>query len=149
MIDRPLPKVERPEATLPVGLAGETKPVEVAPATGPVEAAETALTEIEVDSTVKRDPTSAAPEYPPSLLSQRVEGSTFVHYVVDTTGRVDTTTIQVVRATHPAFALSVRTALAQMIFRPAVQSSQKVRQWVQQNFAFRINIPPPPHADTT
>jgi TonB family protein len=109
---------------------------------------ETALTEIEVDSMVERDPTSAAPMYPAEMLEKSIEGATFVHYVVDTTGRVDTLTIRVIRSTHAAFTRSVREALGLMRFRPAVQGAQRVRQWVQQNFAFKILQRAPP-ADTT
>src|SRR5262249_61658629 len=109
---------------------------------GPEPVPEQALSEIEVDSAVVRDPSSTAPAYPEELLQKNIEGSTFVHYVVDTAGQVDTTTIQVVRTTHPEFALSVRHALAHMKFRPAIQASHKVRQWVEQNFAFKIMTPP-------
>lgn len=132
----PLPRDPQPEETIPLGPAGDQTPsVPEAPA-APNQ--ETALTEIEVDSAVVRDPTSSAPVYPAALLAQRIEGATFVHYVVDTLGRVDTTTIQVIRSTHPEFAAAVRQALAGMRFRPAIQASQRVRQWVQQNFSFRI-----------
>jgi TonB family protein len=144
-----LPKEERPEevVVIPVGTEGQAEPTdELQP--GPPILTETALTEVEVDSVVERDPTSAAPVYPPRLLERNVEGSTFVHYVVDTTGRVDTMTIQVVRATHPQFAASVREALALMKFRPAIQASRKVRQWVEQNFSFRI-VAPAAAPDTT
>jgi len=114
---------------------------------GEPEPVETALTEIEVDSTVERDPTSASPVYPPEMLERKISGSTFVNYVVDTTGRVDVGTIRVVRTTHSAFAVAVREALAKMRFRPAIQGSRKVRQWVEQSFAFKIV--PPARADTS
>jgi TonB family protein len=136
-----------PEIVLPVGPEGEPEPDDLKP--GPPIRTETALTEIEVDSVVERDPNSQAPVYPPLLLERNVEGSTFVHYVVDTTGRVDTVTIEVIRTSHPQFAVAVREALALMRFRPAIQSSRKVRQWVEQNFAFRIVRPVKAVADTT
>lgn len=97
-----------------------------------------ALTELEVDSAVVRDPSSAAPEYPSVLLQKRVEGSAAVLYVVDTLGVVDTTSYRVVAATHTEFGDAVRRALPGMHFRPAVQHGQKVRQLVQQTFRFRI-----------
>lgn len=102
---------------------------------------ETALTEVEVDSAVVRDPSSAAPVYPAVLLERNIQGSAFVEYVVDTTGLVDTTTIRVLRFTHPEFAQATREALALMKFRPALHAGVRVRQWVQQNFAFSI-VPP-------
>lgn len=145
VIDAPLPREIQPEQLLPVGTVGDTTPTLPAAPSAPDE--ETALTEIEVDSMVVRDPTSSAPVYPPALLAKSIEGATFVHYVVDTLGRVDTTTITVIRTTHPEFALAVRQALALMKFRPAIQASRRVRQWVQQNFSFRITHATP--ADTT
>ncbi|MBL8988024.1 MAG: TonB family protein [Gemmatimonadales bacterium] len=148
VVDEPVPVERKVETALPIGPAGDSVPtVEEAPAAPPQE--ETAMTEIEVDSTVVRDPSSAAPVYPPPLLADRIEGSTFVHYVVDTTGKVDVSTIQIVRSTHPGFAESVREALAVMKFRPAVQGARRVRQWVQQNFAFRIVTPAPAVKDST
>jgi hypothetical protein len=141
------PQAEPPEETIALGQTGDPDTVSQEP--GPAPEPETALTEIEVDSAVVRDPSSAAPLYPPDLLHKSIEGATFVHYVVDTTGLVDTTTIQVVRTTHPGFALSVKDALGKMRFRPAVQASKKVRQWVEQNFAFRIAHPKTVAADTT
>jgi hypothetical protein len=99
------------------------------------------LTEIEVDSAVKRYEWSAAPEYPRSLLEQEIQGHAFVIYVVDTTGMADTTSFQVVNATHQDFAAAVKRALPKMRFRPALLGGIKVRQLVQQNFAFRIQPP--------
>jgi TonB family protein len=133
---------------IPIGPSGGDSATNVEPlATS--EPIETALSEVEVDSTVERDPTSAAPVYPPVLLQQQIEGSTFVHYVVDTTGRVDSTTIRIVRTTHTDFAEAVRGALLLMRFRPAVHGSHPVRQWVEQNFSFRIQpAAPPPPANT-
>ena len=137
---------EKSEIVLEEGDTGDPDTASAEP--GPLPEPETALTEIEVDSAVVRDPTSAAPVYPSKLLAKSIEGSTFVHYVVDTTGMVDTTTIQVVRTTHLEFADAVRTALALMKFHPAVQASRKVRQWVEQNFSFKI-APRVAPADTT
>lgn len=140
----PPPKTEDPTAP-PPGEPGDPAPTDSF-VPGRLLSTETALSEIEVDSVVERDPSSAAPKYPEVLLARNIEGSTFVHYVVDTLGRVDTATIRVLRSTAPEFAASVRAALAEMRFRPALQASRKVRQWVEQNFAFRIVKPA---ADTT
>lgn len=99
------------------------------------------LTEIEVDSTVQRYPWSAAPQYPPELISANIEGSVSVTYVVDTTGFADSSSLQVVEATHPTFVESVRKALPGMRFRPALLAGHKVRQLVAQTFSFRIRRP--------
>ena len=97
--------------------------------------------EIDVDSAVKRFEWSAAPEYPLNLLRQEIQGNAFVIYVVDTTGVADSTSLQVVKATHTDFVEAVRKALPRMRFRPAILGGQKVRQLVQQNFAFKIQKP--------
>jgi hypothetical protein len=57
---------------------------------------------------------------------------------VDSTGRVDTTTIQVVLSDDPRFTESVRTALGRMRFRPARRAGRTVRQLVEQQFRFHI-----------
>jgi TonB family protein len=106
------------------------------PAPRMIEAA--AATELEVDSAVVRDPASAAPAYPPLLLSKGIAGYAFVRFVVDTLGVVDTISFRVVEATHPEFALAVRTALPGMRFRAAIQQGHRVPQWVEQKFHFRI-----------
>ncbi len=98
-------------------------------------------TELDVDSAVTRFPESAAPVYPATLLAQNIEGHVYVRYVVDTTGFADTASFQVVTATHPEFGRAVREALPGMRFTPAIQRSKKVRQLVEQPFAFRIQRP--------
>lgn len=126
-------------ATLPADEEGDT----LAAASFPLPAlvGDSVLTEVEVDSAVQRYPWSAAPEYPPDLLSQNIEGSVSVTYVVDTTGFADSASLRVLDATHPSFADAVRKAIPNMRFRPAVLSGQKVRQLVSQTFSFRIRRP--------
>jgi hypothetical protein len=93
---------------------------------------------LEVDQMVERYESSAAPIYPRDLLTIGVEGIVEAIYSVDTTGLVDTTTLQVVRSDDPRFTESVRTALGQMRFRPATRGGKTVRQLVEQQFRFRI-----------
>jgi TonB family protein len=93
---------------------------------------------LEVDETVQRYEGSAAPVYPRDLIASGTEGQVQATYVVDTTGRVDTTTIQVVQSDDPRFTESVRTALGGMRFRPAKRAGKLVRQLVTQRFRFRI-----------
>jgi TonB family protein len=88
---------------------------------------------------VERYEGSAAPVYPRDLLAVGVEGLVQAIYVVDSTGRVDTTTIEVVRSDDPRFTASVRTALGQMRFRPAKRGGKTVRQLVAQQFRFSIS----------
>jgi hypothetical protein len=99
---------------------------------------DTAFSVLEVDEEVERYESSAAPIYPHDLLAIGAEGLVEAIYVVDTTGQVDTTTVQVVQSNDPRFTTSVLTALGQMRFRPASRAGEKVRQLVQQQFRFRI-----------
>jgi len=92
--------------------------------------------ESEVDHPVQRDPSSAAPEYPPFLEEERIEGAVVVQYVVDTTGSADSTSLVVDESTNPAFAESVRDALPHMRFQPAEFQGRRVRQLVRQEFRF-------------
>jgi len=111
---------------------------------------ERAFSDIEVDSAVVRDSTSAGPDYPPEMLAKGIEGSVLATFIVDTTGRPDTTTFLALEATHPAFSAAVRAALPKMKFRPAMMAGQRVRQLVEQRFGFRVVNPvaKPPNAKT-
>jgi TonB family protein len=95
-------------------------------------------TALQVDQMVERYENSAAPVYPPELSARRTEGQVVAAYVVDTVGRVDTTTIRVLGSDHPRFTESVRTALADARFRPAKRGGHTVRQLVQQRFRFKL-----------
>jgi TonB family protein len=90
----------------------------------------------EVDRMVQRDPTSAAPEYPPFLMENHIEGSLTVEFIVDTTGDADSASLKVIHSTHPAFEQSLRAALPHMRFVPAELGGRLVRQWVRQEFRF-------------
>lgn len=99
---------------------------------------DTAFSVLEVDRIVERYETSAAPLYPRDLMAIGAEGLVQAIYVVDTVGKVDTTTIKVVHSDDPRFTASVRTALGQMRFRPALRAGKTVRQLVEQKFRFKI-----------
>jgi TonB family protein len=99
---------------------------------------DTVFTIAEVDSAVAVDPSSAAPAYPAALLKLGVEGSVMVRYVVDSMGKADIATLQIVRATRIEFAVAVREALPFMRFTPAKMGSKSVPQLVEQPFNFRI-----------
>lgn len=107
---------------------------------GPVPAfvPDTVFSVLEVDEMVERHQGSAAPVYPRDLLTVGAEGRVQATYVVDSTGRVDTTTIQVVHSDDPRFTASVRSALGRMRFRPARRAGKPVRQFVAQQFRFSI-----------
>ncbi len=99
---------------------------------------DTAFSVLEVDEEVERHEWSAAPLYPPELLAQGTEGVVFALFVVDSTGLVDSTSVRFLSSAHPMFTTSVREALGQMHFKPAVRGGVRVRQLVEQHFRFRI-----------
>jgi hypothetical protein len=99
---------------------------------------DTVFSVLQVDEMVERHPGSAAPVYPRDLLAIGAEGVVQATYVVDTTGRVDTTTIEVLHSDDPRFTASVRTALGGMRFRPARRAGRPVRQLVGQRFRFQV-----------
>lgn len=101
---------------------------------------------LDVEESATRSEGSAAPAYPLQLMKEGKEGGVFIRFVVDSTGRADSSTIEIVRASHPLFALSVRQAVPQMMFSPASMGGRHVRQAVEQNFEFRIA--PPEHTKT-
>ncbi|MHB1310758.1 MAG: energy transducer TonB [Gemmatimonadaceae bacterium] len=101
-------------------------------------AAQDAFTLFDVDSAATRDPESAAPAYPPLLEAQGIEGMAVVRFVVDSTGRADLSSYQLVETNHPLFGAAVRAALPGMKFVPARIGAKKVRQLVELPFAFRI-----------
>lgn len=98
--------------------------------------AQIAFSALEVDEMVQRYEGSAAPIYPPDLAAAGVEGLVQAKYVVDTTGRVDTTTVRILISNDRRFTASVRTALGGMLFRPAKRAGKPVRQLVEQRFRF-------------
>ena len=126
------------------------KAIDAVEIAGPLELAKAAerlgaFTMVSVDSVAERDPRSAAPEYPPQMLAQNIEGSAVFRFVIDSTGLVDLSTVREMSATRKEFADAVRAAMPRMRFRPAMRNLVYVRQLVEQPFAFRIvNAPPPP-----
>jgi protein TonB len=80
----------------------------------------------------------ARPRYPDLLRSAGVEGEVLAQFVVDTTGHVEPGSIRVLRSAHALFAQAVERALPQARFIPAEAGGRRVRQLVQQPFAFAI-----------
>jgi TonB family protein len=139
------------------GLApGQPKPVEDegtrgAPGVDPMDQAsqvpipsdDSVYSILNVEESAVRAEGSAAPIYPPELIAGGVEGSVLSSFVIDTTGRADTTTIDIAQSSHPLFTQSVRTAIPGMRFSPAMVQGRRVRQVVEQRFQFRITPPAP------
>ena len=99
---------------------------------------------LSVEESVQRLSGSAAPIYPPDLMSRGVEGTVVTRYVVDTSGRADPLTLQILSGPEPQFVQAVRDAVPGMRFTAALVEGRRVRQLVEQNFQFRITPPPVP-----
>jgi protein TonB len=80
---------------------------------------------------------SARPGYPGILSSSGIEGSARFRFVVDTGGRVEMATVEMIAASHSAFAQSVRNTLPRMRFTPARVDGHAVRQLVELPFEFK------------
>jgi TonB family protein len=95
-----------------------------------------------IAATVEKEAVStgdnAKPVYPSDLLNRLVEARFSVFFVVDTTGRVDSTTIEVSPSVHVQFAKAVRDVLVHWHFYPAEVRGRRVRQLMEQPFEFRI-----------
>jgi bla regulator protein blaR1 len=104
--------------------------------------------EFQVERPVAPAPGSQAPRYPDALREAHIEGQVLAQFVVDTSGHVDMRTFEALKSTNDAFTGTVRTALANMNFRPALVGGKKVRQIVQMPFVFSLSKRPSPRAGT-
>lgn len=77
--------------------------------------------------------------YPPALQSAGIGGEVTLTFVVDTSGRVESGTVQVVKSTHPAFEPPAREAVAKELFKPGKLHGQAVRVMVSQRLVFNPN----------
>ena len=78
------------------------------------------------------------PRYPESLRRAGVEGEVVVRFVVDTTGVVEMSTIEIVRSTHDAFTAAVRESLTRMRFFPSSIGERKVKALAVMPFRFTL-----------
>lgn len=93
----------------------------------------------QVDAVAALTSTSAAVIYPPPLYAQRVGGAVVAEFVVDTAGRMEEGTFGIVSSTDPLFSEAVREAVERATYTPAQRRGLRVRQLIQQPFAF---VPP-------
>ncbi|HEX6434836.1 MAG TPA: energy transducer TonB, partial [Gemmatimonadales bacterium] len=116
------------EGGLASGIVGGTGPVEVAK----IYEATTDLPGFE-PAVVLSQP---IPEYPAILASAGLDGRATVQFVIDTAGRVEASSFQVVESSHPAFEEAACKAITASIFRPARVSRVAVRQLSRQSVRF-------------
>ena len=136
------PRADKPvERTVAPPAADRGEQAIPAPEVKPLAGTDSVLSVLDVDTAATRYINTAAPAYPPDLAAQHVEGVVSAQYMVDTTGYADLASLKILSASHPQFVAAVREALPFMRFHPAKIGDHKVRQWVAQDFTFRIQKP--------
>ncbi|MGI0018452.1 MAG: TonB family protein [Nitrosotalea sp.] len=116
------------------------------PAVARTALADSVYSVLSLEQSAQRVEGSAAPIYPAQMLAQGIEGVVRTRFVIDTTGRADSTSLEVLASSNDAFELAVRASLPGMRFLAANVVGHKVRQMVEQEFDFRLDIPAPPGA---
>jgi TonB family protein len=91
---------------------------------------------LSVDRTVVPHADNPAPDYPSMLRAASVEGAVVVRFVVDSLGRVEPASIEVLYATHGRFAEAVRRWLPRTRYTAAELAGHPVRQLVEQRVGF-------------
>lgn len=81
---------------------------------------------------------AAKPNYPNALRQAGIGGRVLVRFIVDTAGRVDMASVQVIQSTHPLFTAAVRTVLPTYRFRPSEAGGRRVASTAEMPFEFSI-----------
>lgn len=95
-------------------------------------------TAAQVDRIVQPFDGNPSPAYPRRLASAGITGDVLVRFVVDTTGRVEAASIEIVGASHSLFGEAVKAWLRQTRYSPALSGNRAVRQLVQQRVGFNL-----------
>jgi hypothetical protein len=110
------------------------KPMAVTPSDAGVET----YFDFQVEKQAGLLPSSGQPVYPVPLRLANVSGEVLGQFVVDTTGLADISTFKPLKSTNLWFTASVLGALPKMRFKPAEIKGRKVRELVQQPYAFNV-----------
>jgi TonB family protein len=90
----------------------------------------------EVDRIVMPFANNPKPDYPRRLQREGVETSFIAQFVVDSTGRVDESSLNFPSNVHQLFIEAVRESLRRARFYPAEVGGRRVSQFVEQQFSF-------------
>jgi TonB family protein len=82
------------------------------------------------------EPLSAAPKYPDAMRSLGIQGRVLLQAIIDTTGRVEPSSIRIVQSPNPGFDQTVRDWALTARFRPARLRGHPVRVVVSLPFDF-------------
>ncbi len=74
--------------------------------------------------------------YPVLLRSAGISGFVLIEFVINTSGRVEPSSIRIVRSSHTAFEGPARDAIRESLFRPGRVRGMAVRVLVQQQIDF-------------
>jgi protein TonB len=105
---------------------------------GTAVAADQTYFEFQVEKPVVAAPGSCQPKYPDMLRSAGVGGEVMAQFVVDTLGKVDSKTFKVLKSDNELLTSAVKAALSCQKFLPAEAGGRKVKQLVQQPYAFNV-----------
>lgn len=132
-----IPPVTSIIGSIPVDTFAVTPVTDSTPGTGSTE-----VTAAWLKSNVEKAVTPIAgnppPIYPRSLAAAGVEGIVHAQFIVDTSGRVEMESVRFTGEPNQLFARAVANALRRMRFSPAEVGQTRVRQLVEQSFAFAI-----------
>ena len=113
------------------GTPGRPRGLEVGAAAG----ADTDLRGMEL---VMRIVAAAKPRYPEALQHAGIAGHVLIRFTVDTTGRVDEASVQVIESTHPLFTAAVRMVLPTYRFKPSEVGGRRVASTAEMPFEFSL-----------
>jgi protein TonB len=82
---------------------------------------------------------AAQPRYPETLRAAGIAGRVVLQFVVDTSGRAEPESVEVLESTRAEFADAVRAALSRLRFTPGEVSGRRVRTRVQLPFEFSLS----------
>ena len=82
--------------------------------------------------------TPPPPRFPEVMRRAGIEGEVVLKFLVDTLGRVDMASIEVVRSTHQAFTAAVIEMLPKLRFIPSAHGERKVAAVAMMPFRFKL-----------
>lgn len=94
--------------------------------------------DFQVESAAALKQGTMQPVYPATLKSAGIDGEVLAQFVVDAEGKVDLETFKALKSTHVLFTASIRDALEQAVFTPALVGGRPVKQLLQLPFMFSI-----------
>src|ERR1043166_6222295 len=97
------------------------------------------LFDFQVEKPAASNPSNQPPTYPNQLRAANIEGQVVAKFVVDTNGRADMKTFEIVKTDHELFTSAVRNVLPNYRFFPAELGGRKVKQLVQMPFVFTLS----------